>query len=305
MTQRVLALGNFDGLHRGHLAVLQTALDCANAQGLTPAVLLFDRHPKEVLTGVCPPLLMTEDEKRRRLRQLGFSLEIVSFEALRDLSPQAFLETVRSSLSPAALCCGNNYRFGKQAAGNVQTLQTLASACGIRVQIAPDVLFDGAPVSSTRIRLLLETGEVCAANAMLGRPFSYAFDVIGGDKRGRTLGFPTANQSFPPQFVQLRRGVYASKVCLKNVWYPAVTNIGVRPTIGTPDLRSETHILGFSGDLYGQTLEVHLLQFLRDETNFGTLEALKQGIAADVQAAKNVFERTDHETNAECQSRLF
>ena len=293
MLQRILALGNFDGLHRGHLAVLQTALDCANAHRCTPAVLLFDRHPKQVLTGVCPPLLMTQDEKCRRLRQLGFSLEIVSFEALRALSPQAFLDFLRKKFSPAALCCGNNYRFGKQAVGTVQTLQTLAERCGMQVRIAPDVLFDGAPVSSTRIRLLLEAGDLPAANAMLGRPFSYTFDVIGGDRRGRTLGFPTANQSFPPQFVQLRRGVYASKVCLKHVWYPAVTNIGVRPTIGTPDLRSETHILGFSGNLYGQPLEVQLLQFLRDETNFGTLQALKKGIAADVCAAKDVFERTN------------
>lgn len=299
MKQQVLALGNFDGLHRGHMAVLQTALNCAAARALRPAVLLFDRHPREVLTGVCPPMLMTEAEKHRRLEALGFDIEILSFEKVRDLSPAAFLELLQASFAPSVLCCGNNYRFGAKAAGSVQTLRSLCPGRGIEVLAAPDVLFDGAPVSSTRIRILLENGDAESVCRMLGRPFSFTLPVVDGDKRGRVLGFPTANQQFPADFVQPRRGVYASKVCLKQVWYPAVTNIGIRPTIGTPDCRSETHILGFDGDLYGQPLEVHLLRFLRDEADFGTLDALQTQIAADAAAAKDIFERTSHETASE------
>ncbi len=299
MKQQVLALGNFDGLHCGHRAVLQTALDCACALRQRPAVLLFDRHPREVLTGVCPPMLMTEAEKRRRLQDLGFEVALISFEQIRDLSPAGFLDLLQTDFAPSALCCGNNYRFGAKAAGNVETLRELCPEKGIAVHVAPDVLFHGAPVSSTRIRVLLENGDMESAGRMLGRPFSYTFPVIDGDKRGRVLGFPTANQRFPEHFVQPRRGVYASKVCLKRVWYPAVTNIGVRPTIGTPDCRSETHILGFDGDLYGKPLEVHLLRFLREESDFGTLDALKAQIAADAAAAKALFERTSHETASE------
>lgn len=305
MKQSVLALGNFDGLHRGHLAVLQTALQSAAAQTKRPAVLLFDCHPREVLTGVCPPVLLAEEEKRRRLALLGFAVEIISFAQVRDLSPAAFLDLLEARFSPVCLCCGNNYRFGAKAAGTVETLRTLSAQRGIEVQVAPDVMFDGAPVSSTRIRVLLEAGEITAANQMLGRPFSYAFPVVDGDKRGRLLGFPTANQRFPQGFVRLRRGVYAAKVCLRDTWYPAVTNIGVRPTIGTPDLRSETCVLGFDGDLYGQILEVHLLEYLRPEEDFGALDALRTQIAADAEAAKDVFERTSHETKAEGQSRLL
>ena len=303
MKHSVLALGNFDGLHRGHMAVLQTALDCAAAHGVRPGVLLFDRHPREVLTGVCPPMLMTEAEKRRRLETLGFAVEIISFEQVQSLSPAAFLDLLQSSFSPSVLCCGNNYRFGAKAAGNVETLRALCLAQGVEVKAAPDVVFDGAPVSSTRIRALLESGDTENANRMLGRPFSYTLFVIGGDKRGHTLGFPTANQRFPADFVQPKYGVYASKVCLNRVWYPAVTNIGVRPTIGTSDCRSETYILGYDGDLYGQTLEVHLLRFLRNEAKFSSLDALKTQIAFDAAAAKDVFERTSHET--ECEGRLL
>ena len=305
MTRTVLALGTFDGLHCGHMAVLRQALVRAKELHLQPTVLLFDRHPREVLTGVCPPLLMTEEDKRRRLASLGFSLEIVPFEALRSLSPAAFLDAVQKKLSPAVLCCGNNYRFGENAAGTVETLRALCSAHEIDVCAVPDALFDGAPVSSTRIRTVLEMGDVENANRMLGRPFSFALEVVDGDKRGHALGFPTLNQCFPAQLVRPKNGVYASKVFLNQMWYAAVTNIGVRPTIGTDRFGSETHVLGFDGDLYGNTVEVHLLKFLRPESDFGTLDALKAQIQCDANAAKDVFERTDHETKAACESRLL
>ena len=301
-TKCAVALGTFDGLHRGHQAVLSAALTAASAQNLCPTVLLFDRHPKDVLCGEAPPLLLTQEEKQRRLRACGFKLKTVSFSALKDLSPRTFAAYLCESLNAAVVCCGNNYRFGKAAQGTAALLKTLGAEYGFQVQIAPEAEFDGAPVSATRIREAIEHGALPAANAMLGRAFSYAMPVVVGDRRGRLLGFPTINQYFPDGFVRPRAGVYASKVCLNGIWYSCVTNIGVRPTIGTNTFHSETCILGFSGDLYGQTVEVHLLQFLRDEKKFESLEQLKAAMQNDAAAAKRIL--SDHETT-ECESSLF
>ena len=286
-----IALGTFDGLHRGHQAVLTAAAACARADALCPTVLLFDRHPKQILCNAAPPLLLTDDEKHRLLTAQGFSIRTVPFLSLKDLSPQDFVRFLKTELHAGAVCCGKNYHFGKNAEGTAALLQTLGADAGIRVQIAPDVLFDGAPVSATRIRTAIECGDMPAANAMLGRTFSYALPVVSGDKRGRLLGFPTLNQFFPDGLVRPRAGVYAAKVCLKQTWYAAVTNIGVRPTIGTDSFRSETCILDFSGDLYGQTIEVHLLEFLRDEQKFGSLDQLKAAMQKDAAAAKKVNAR--------------
>lgn len=160
-----------------------------------------------------------------------------------------------------------------------------------------EVDFCGLPVSSTRIRAALEQGRPEEANAMLGRPFCYDFTVVGGDRRGRKLGAPTINQFFPSGFVVPKFGVYASKTLVEGRYHPSVTNIGMRPTIGTQSLRSETYIMDFSGDLYGQNIEVSLLHFLRGEVRFESLDALRAQIAADAQAARN-FVQAEEASNA-------
>ena len=291
-----LALGNFDGLHRGHAAVLQKAKECALKAGLTPGVLLFDEHPKQVLCGEAPPLLMTGEEKRALLEEAGFTVLILSFRQTRDLSPQAFVRLPAETYHARVLCCGANYRFGKDAAGTADTLRDLCPACGLELHVVPDAIYCGALISSTRIRAAVEQGAIEDANAMLLRPFSYRLPVAVGDRRGQKLGFPTINQYFLPAMVRPCAGVYASKVVLNGVCYPAVTNIGVRPTIGTGEFHSETCILGFSGDLYGRQIRVTLLRYLRPERKFQDFDALRAAMTADAAAAKevlNAYEQAD------------
>lgn len=284
-----LALGNFDGLHRGHALVLQKAKECAREAGLTPGVLLFDEHPKQVLCGEAPPLLMTGEEKRALLEEAGFTVLTLSFRQTKDLSPSAFVRLLHATYRVRVLCCGANYRFGKDAAGTVDTLRELCPSGGLKLHVVPDATYRGVLISSTRIRTAVEQGAIEDANAMLLRPFSYRLPVVVGDRRGQSLGFPTINQYFLPAMVCPCAGVYASKVVLNGVCYPAVTNIGVRPTIGTGAFHSETCILGFSGDLYGRQIRVTLLRYLRQEQKFKDLDALRTAMTADAAAAKEVL----------------
>ena len=286
----LLALGNFDGIHKGHRAVLKKALSEAKKRGLVPAVLLFDEHPKKALFGAAPPELITESDKRQQLSKMGFSLVTVRFSEVQNLSCKDFLTKIYCSLNVRAISCGYNYRFGKDAKGDTGTLKAECEKLGIALFVAKEQIHENEPISSTRIRNALADGNVCAANAMLGREFSYCLEVVSGDRRGRLLGFPTINQFFPDNFVRLRRGVYASKVILSKKSYAAVTNIGVRPTVDGESFRSETCILGFSGDLYGAEVEVFLLKFLRDEQKFENLEKLTEAIEGDAKTAARIFE---------------
>ena len=300
-----LALGNFDGLHRGHALVLQGAKQLSRASSRACGVLLFDEHPRQVLCGQTPPLLLTGEEKRRRLENAGFRVLVLPFRETKDLSPEAFVQLLQTRFHVEAVCCGKNYRFGKNAAGTAQTLQTLCARLGIEVQVVPDVQYRGALISASRIRRAIENGEMEEANAMLLHPFSYTLPVVPGDRRGRALGFPTANQFFLPQMIRPRAGVYASKVFLNGVWYPAVTNIGIRPTIGTETFRSETCILGFSGDLYGQLLTVQPLHYLRGEQKFSDLAALQAAMENDAARAKEVLQRDEASNETANQSGLL
>ncbi|MCL1952278.1 MAG: riboflavin biosynthesis protein RibF, partial [Oscillospiraceae bacterium] len=180
---------------------------------------------------------------------------------------------------------GYDYRFGAGALGDAEALRRLCGARGVSLHAIPEIDYKGAPVSSTRIRQALRDGSLEDANAMLGRPFGYAFPVEEGERVGRTLGFPTLNQAFPAGFAVPRRGVYASQAFVGEEWRPGVTNIGTRPSFAGDALRSETHVLGYEGDFYGQRVPVRLLRFLRPEIKFADTEALKRQIATDTQNA--------------------
>lgn len=287
--QRAIALGTFDGLHRGHWQVLNGA-----KQGnFTPSALLFSEHPASVLANAAPPVLCTAEKRETLLRAAGIAPVYIDFREIMALSPRAFFEEIlMKRFSAGLVCCGENYTFGKGKSGNPAVLKDLCDEYGVRLCVAKTVEVNGAPVSSTRIRRALECGCVETANEMLGRPFSYAFPVAEGDKRGRKLHFPTANQFFPDGFVQPKYGVYASFVELGGKRYPAVTNFGARPTIGTNSVRSETCILGFSGDLYGQSPEIQWLSYLRPEQKFPTLSDLQAAIAKDAAHAEEIFKNT-------------
>lgn len=280
-----VALGSFDGLHRGHRNVLQNALSSADG-GLLPYVLLFDVHPQTILCGETPPLLLSTEHRDDLLRQMGFSMHTVSFAAIHDMEPEQFVrEILCDAMHAGAVSCGYNYRFGKNGSGDAALLKALCAPWGIRVCVSEPVRFAGKPISSTRIRRAVESGEIADANAMLGRAFSYTATVLHGNARGRELGFPTINQKLPRGLVVPKFGVYASEVCVDGKMYRGITNIGVRPTIPDTAVISETNILDFSGDLYGETLTVSLTRFIRPERKFTDLEAVFAQVRKDIKTA--------------------
>ena len=286
-----LALGYFDGLHIAHKKVLDT-VSAQKRNGLTPSVLLFDEAPAEVLRGVTVPRLLTRSERDARLAQMGLTPVDVCFRELMPLEPERFVrEILFEKLGCAFVCCGYNYRFGRNGAGNARTLRAECEKYGIAVHVCRQVRFSGQTVSSTAIRTALAQGNAALAAGMLGRPFGFTAPVVPGDHRGRTLGTPTVNQTVPPELVMPALGVYASIVRFNGERYAAVTNVGVRPTFAGETVRSETFIMDFHGDLYGQPVRLELLVFLRPEKRFPNTEALKAQIAADaLQAAAVVKE---------------
>lgn len=282
-----VALGFFDGLHIAHRAVLQNALE-QKTQGLIPTVLLFDRHPYEALTGNPVPRLMTDADREKTLRAMGFQIRSLSFAAVRDLSPAAFVRLLKEEYACGFVSCGYNYTFGAGGRGSAADLKALCAEQGIAAQICGRICLNGRDVCSSAIRAAVKGGDLQTAVAMLGAPLTFASPVVSGDHRGVSLGAPTANQALPAGFIVPAFGVYASFAQVDGARFPAVTNIGSRPTFNGQDVRSETHLLGFSGDLYGKDLRVGLLEFLRAERRFPSFDALKTQIAADADAANAV-----------------
>jgi riboflavin kinase/FMN adenylyltransferase len=200
-----------------------------------------------------------------------------------------FYKILVEKLGATALSCGFNYRFGANAKGNPENLRELCEKQGIELFVSDAVLFEGEPVSSTRIRSLIKQGDIESANAMLGREFSYDFLVVHGDARGRTIDSPTINQFFTEDFIVPQYGVYASYSIIDGKKYPSVTNVGVRPTIeGTSKERSETNIIGFEGDLYDKPISVQLLKKIREEMKFSGLDELRAQIARDREVSKKI-----------------
>lgn len=285
-----IALGYFDGIHLGHQAVLNTALEYAKKENLVPIVMLFDIHPRKLISGKIPPMLTSEEKKRELLIKMGFTVVPFNFREAMDYSPNEFIERILiDALNARVVSCGFDYHYGKGGKGNAQTLHDELKKRGIKAFSKEPILLGNEVISSTSIRGLIAAGEIEKANTMLGTCFSYDFTVKKGDGLGRVLGFPTINQFFPQDFIVPKYGVYASKVCLDGKWYPAVTNVGVRPTVAKASMRSETCILDFSGDLYGKNVEVSLLKFMRDEIKFSDLDALSKQIEKDIIKARSIY----------------
>ncbi len=289
-TKRAVALGYFDGLHIGHADVLGKALG-ASRDGLTPAVMLFDAPPSEVVSGITVPRLMTDFERDRILEGSGFELLRVSFGDIRDMSAAEFAESVLvEKFNAAEVYCGFNYSFGKNGAGSSETLKDLCANYGIDVLVSGEVQSNGEQISSSAIRRYIENGEIERANEMLGYSFGFTSPVFSGDHRGRLLGAPTINQFLPEGLVTPKFGVYASVAEVDGKLFPGVTNIGKRPTFDGVSMRSETFILGFSGDLYGRSVTVRLVSFIRGEMKFSSADALKEQIVRDERSAAKITE---------------
>ncbi len=287
-----VALGFFDGLHIGHAAVVSRTLSYQQ-EGLCPCVFTFTMDGGHPAAKSSANALTTERQKEQLLESWGVRLVLCpDFSEFHAMEPESFVDEILvRRLNANAACCGEDFRFGKKAAGDVGQLAALCQARGIRLDVVPPVTFEGERVSSTRIRSLLGEGRVADANRMLGRAFGYDFTVVRGKQLGRKLDSPTINQRLPDGFVPLRHGVYASVSFAGGAWHPSVTNIGLRPTVeDTTAVNSETYICGFSGDLYGASVEVRLLAFLRPEQRFPSVEALRARIHADAEASVPIAE---------------
>lgn len=289
-TKTAVTLGSFDGLHKGHIAVIACAFEMQKKHGLLPLVLLFDRHPMLTISGKAPDKILQKSLRDELIAKTGAGKRIVPFREVRDMSCREFFEKILiGKLNAGGVCCGWNYRFGKNNEGGIEELKALCEEFGVMLKVTPPVDFGGSPVSSTRIRQAVENGDVALANAMLGREFRYKLTVVDGQHRGRLIGAPTINQRFESGFVKPKKGVYASVTVVEGKEYPSVTNIGLRPSFENEDFRSETCILGFSGNLYGQEIEVRLLEYLRDEIKFNSIDELSAQINSDAENSEEIF----------------
>ncbi len=292
-----LVIGNFDGVHRGHQAVLQQAVADAKAARLEPCALTFDPHPAQVVGAGAPPLLTSLDDRVELIGAMGVARVYARrFDArFAAWTPQRFAsELVARELQARLVVVGQNFRFGAKRAGDLALLQAFGADLGFEARVHAVAADDRGPYSSTRARDAVAAGDLEEAQRVLGRPHFATGVVVEGDRRGRTIGFPTANldgiaELLPPL------GVYAVAVDRldgeeRRRIARGVTNVGVRPTVatGAPRRTVETHLLDFEGDLYGARLRLHWLARLRDEVKFASLAELKAQIARDVDRAREV-----------------
>lgn len=274
-----LALGTFDGVHKGHTAVLSLPPEYKKT------AVVFLLPPKALLSGKSLSL-MTAEDKIKALKAAGMDdVYTLDFNAVRNTEPSDFLLFLKQKFSPSLISCGFNYRFGKNAAGDTELLSEFCRKNGIALKISEPVKVDGITVSSTEIRTLLANGETEKANLLLNSPFSYTAKVIKGDMRGRTFGFPTANQKYPMELIPVKFGVYKTSVLINGKEYSGITDIGMRPTFKTDYIISETFIKDFSGDIYGKEITVRLIRFIRAEKKFSSADELKKQITADIRSA--------------------
>ncbi|MBI2835044.1 MAG: bifunctional riboflavin kinase/FAD synthetase [Acidobacteria bacterium] len=293
--QPVLAIGNFDGLHRGHLKIVERVCRRAGERGATPVALTFDPHPPRIVRpDKAPPLLMTLPQKLEGLAHLGIhGVAIVRFtEELSMWEPELFVRRVLVDwLRISEAWVGANFLFGHNRAGNFSLLRLLGARDGFRAEKIDPVRYKEFVVSSTRIRRLISEGRVDEAGALLGHHYAVDGAVLRGDGRGRQMGFPTANICTDNELVP-PRGVYAATATVGEVIYPAVTNIGVRPTFGdSPHETIESHIFRIDRDLYGERLRLAFVQRLRDERRFDSADTLRAQIEADCRHARELFDR--------------
>ena len=288
-----LAIGVFDGVHRGHQAVISTSADHARAANGTPVVVTFDPHPEKVLRPERAPHLLTATQHKVALiRNLGVGqLLIINFnKQFASTEPESFVEQLVTHSKPLQeICVGHEWSFGKNRRGNLDLLKQLGAKFNFKVVGVPPVKANGEVVSSTAIRQAIEKGDFAKAAAMLGREYTILGTVVRGDNLGKEIGFPTANLSahseqFPPN------GVYVAEAKIDNQRRRGVINLGVRPTVsgGKSERVLEIHLFDFNRDIYRQDVEVRFLKFLRPEKKFENLDVLVQQIRRDVERAREM-----------------
>jgi riboflavin kinase/FMN adenylyltransferase len=290
--RNALVIGNFDGVHRGHQAMLRGAKEHARAHGSHVAVLTFEPHPAEVLGRGRPPVLTRTSVKLALLDEQGVECTyICPFDAaLANVEAEAFVRSVLvTQLAAESVTVGEGVRFGKNRRGDSELLRALGAELGFIARVHPLILDDGVPIGSTRIRELVAGGDVEGAGRLLGRPFTFAGAVVHGDKRGRQIGFPTANLGHVEEMLP-GNGVYAVEASLDGrPWMHGVMNVGLRPTVAgatSAARRAEVYVFDCADDMYDASMSVRVLHKVRDEVKFDGVAALKAQIARDVESAR-------------------
>jgi len=305
MNPTCVVIGNFDGVHLGHQAVVKQARAIADARGLRCVVLTFEPHPALVLGRNAPARLTTADERAQLLREHG-AHDVLTYpftQAFAAWTAEQFVnDLIVAELGARVVVVGRNFRFGRDRQGDIPMLRDLGERAGFEAVIATIAGDASGAYSSTRVRHALAAGDVTDAARLLARPHAIQGTVVHGDARGRQIGFPTANLSGVEQMLPAR-GVYAVNACIvhkcggaTSPWRAGVMNIGVRPTVGGLKEQVEVHLLDVCEDLYGQSLRVKLIARIRDELRFASLEALREQITADVQSARSLL-KADTDVN--------
>lgn len=291
-----VALGNFDGVHKGHAALIEKTVDTAHKNGLLACVYTFEKHPSNFKNGFSG-LITDNEEKEEILRGMGVDiLYFDDFEKVKNFSCSEFCEKILAGTLHAELAvCGKNYRFGKNRSGDSETLTLEAGKLGVQALVIDYVTECGKTVNSTEIRQAIVCGNVEKAADMLGRPFSISYPVIHGRQLGRQLGFPTINQQFPENKIKPENGVYACLCTVGNSKYPGVANVGTKPTVTdgekNPPVLCETHIIGYNGDLYDKNVKVDFYRRLREEKKFSNLAELTDAVRQNIEETKKLFQK--------------
>ena len=286
----VVALGNFDGVHKGHQELIKTAVDLAKKKGISSVVFTFSNHPMNVLAGkTVVKNIMDINEKAQVFENLGvdYMVNVQFNDFIRKSEPEYFVKRfLIKNLKMQHAVCGFNYTFGFKAEGTSELLKKMGEELGFGVTIIPELQVLGTTVSSTRIRKLISEGNMKEYKDCTGRLYRIEGKVMEGQKLGRKMGFPTVNLNLLDEYALPLNGVYVTKTYVNNVEYKSVTNVGVKPTVGTFQKNAETHIFDFDGDLYGQIVKIEFVDMLRPEKKFDNFNDLAAQIEQDCLDAK-------------------
>ena len=288
--KRIFALGFFDGVHLGHQALVAQCVRLADAFQAQAAAITFDRHPLSLFVPEVPALINTNEDRQNLLRQYGIQSVLVKSVTPQTMATpwQVFLEELLAQ-GAAGFVCGEDFHFGHKGEGDAAKLKAFCEERDLPCTVVGEQTVDGVRVSSTHIRTLLESGETAQAVKFLGHPHVLTGTVVPGQQLGRTIGIPTANLELPEGVLAPKFGVYACLACFDGEKHMAVTNVGMRPTVGGSHITVEPWILDFCGDLYGKTITLEFHAFLRPEKKFDSLEALKAAIEENARQTREYF----------------